>query len=377
MVGDKTKRGYLRTERLWGRRLAWYQLPLWAALTPGAAAYRLVLRARSMYWRGRSRHPGLLTISVGNLTVGGNGKTPFTLFLARRLRGLGLRVGIVSRGYGRRRRDAGALLVSDGERLLSTTDEAGDEPVMLARLFGGPVAVALRREDAIALLRQRSPVDAVVLDDAFQHIRLKRDVDLLVLNTERGLGNGWLLPAGPMREPMRASRRASAVVLIAPERAEATLAGLSRGQQRKLARTTVLRATLKSRSLVFPERDQWQERPTHLVMGQRVLALSGLADPSGFYRMLRELDAELVGVLEYPDHHHYTSADWQTIVTAARNADLVVTTEKDLVKLDRFPFERDSLCALRLEVQMEAEDEAALLKIVTAAGPVSRAAANA
>jgi tetraacyldisaccharide-1-P 4'-kinase len=98
--------------------------------------------------------------------------------------------------------------------------------------------------------------------------------------------------------------------------------------------------------------------------GRRALAVSGLADPSGFYAMLHEIDTDLIGVLEYPDHHVYNSSDWQTILKAAADADIVLTTEKDLVKLEKFPFARDSLYALRLEVVMSAEDAARLDEIV-------------
>ena len=115
--------------------------------------------------------------------------------------------------------------------------------------------------------------------------------------------------------------------------------------------------------MLLIENGVWRETPLGLG-GRRVLAVSGLADPSGFYAMLRELDAELVGVFEYPDHHAYTNADWQAIVNAMRETDLVVTTEKDLVKLERFPFPRDSLYALKLEVTMDAADARALDELI-------------
>jgi tetraacyldisaccharide-1-P 4'-kinase len=128
---------------------------------------------------------------------------------------------------------------------------------------------------------------------------------------------------------------------------------------RKLRSRTILGASIRPHSFLALDNGVWQEIPLGLA-GRRVLAVSGLADASGFYAMLRDLDADLVGVFEYPDHHAYTSSDWQTIVNAMRDVDLVVTTEKDLVKLERFPFPRDSLYALRLEVIMEPGDAKAL-----------------
>ena len=358
-----------RLEGLWQSDLALYERLLWTALVPAAGAYRVALAARSLWWRRMKRRARPVVVSVGNLTLGGNAKTPFSLFLASRLRARGLRVAIVSRGWGRTVSADRATLVSDGVRVLSGLDEAGDEAMMMAKSFDGPIAVARRRVDGIELIEQRlGPLDAVVLDDAFQHVRLGRDVDLLLMNSERGVGNGWLLPAGPMREPLRAAGRADAVVAV-----DGTLAGSAAGEQGAIPRSIaehphVMRATLRPRALVSPANAaaRWAEIPGSL-MGRKVVAVSGLANASGFYRMLRELDADLVGVLEYPDHHGYTTADWQSIVAAGRGGAVLVTTEKDLVKLERFPFERDSLYALRLEVAMDPHDEARLIEMILAA----------
>jgi tetraacyldisaccharide 4'-kinase len=367
-----------RLEGLWQSHLALHERLLWAALVPAAGAYRIALAARALWWRRMKRRARPLVVSVGNLTLGGNAKTPFTLFLASRLRMRGLRVAIVSRGWGRTVTAERAILVSDGERLFASLDQAGDEALMMAKSFAGPIAVARRRIDGIELIeRQLGRLDAVVLDDAFQHVRLGRDVDLLLMNAERGVGNGWLLPAGPMREPLRAARRADAVIAIDGDRAGAA-AGRAGGAVPPAiaAHPRLLRATLKALALVTPASAaaRWTETPLSL-MGRRVVAVSGLANASGFYRMLRELDADLVGVLEYPDHHVYTTADWHSIVAAGRADAVLVTTEKDLVKLERFPFERDSLYALRLEVVMNPDDEKRLVEMIIAERNVARAAA--
>lgn len=367
-----------RLERLWGNDLALHERLLWTALVPAAGAYRVALAARALWWRRMRRRARPLVVSVGNLTLGGNSKTPFTLFLASRLRMRGLRVAIVSRGWGRAPSAERATLVSDGERLLAGPDEAGDEAVMMAKSFAGPIAVARRRIDGIELIERRlGPLDAVVLDDAFQHVRLGRDVDLLLMNAERGVGNGWLLPAGPMREPVRAAQRADAVILIGAGRA----AGESASEAIPLsiaAHPRLLRATLRPRALVSPAGAavRWIETPLSL-MGRRVVAVSGLANAGGFYRLLRELDVDLVGVLEYPDHHVYTAADWHSIVAAGRGGAVFVTTEKDLVKLERFPFARDSLYALRLEVVMDPDDETRLVEMIVAERAQPRNAASA
>ena len=349
-----------RIERLWQRDLPVHLLPAWVGLAAVAGFYRIGVGARHLYWRAMKQRSPVLTVSVGNLTVGGTGKTPFTLFLAGRLQSHGLRVGIVSRGYGRARSKARAELVADGGQLKIAPEDAGDEPAMMAKTFTGPIAVARRRIDAIDLLSKLGPIDAVILDDGFQHVRLNRDVDLLLVSDGRGFGNGWMLPAGPMREPLRAIDRADAIVVM---NSSADTSAIRPVQMKKLTARKILHASVRPRALICIENGVWRETPLTLV-GRRVLAVSGLADSSGFYAMLRELDADLVAVFEYPDHHAYTNADWQAMVNAMRDADLVVTTEKDLVKLERFPFPRDSLYALRLEVTMDAAGARALDELI-------------
>jgi len=354
-------------EDLWFGKLRLEQHALVAGLIPVSWIYRAGQGVRNAFWRFAKKRAPIRTISVGNLTVGGNGKTPFTLFLASRMQAHGLSVGIVSRGFGREVRKGRAALVSDGTSIKLSAEQAGDEPLMMAKSFRGPIAVAARRIDGIRLLTEIAHPDVIVLDDAFQHRALARDVDLVLINRERGFGNGHLIPAGPMREPLRAIGRADAAIIVSNGTAERR-SSITRRQMRAITQTTVLHAALRPKSLIHNEQGKCIEVPVAMA-GRRVLAVSGLADPSGFYAMLHQADTDLVGVLEYPDHHAYNAADWQTIVKAAMDADIVLTTEKDLVKLERFPFARDSLYALRLEVVMSAEDTARLDEIVLGRAP--------
>src|SRR5258708_4044972 len=348
-------------ERLWQRDLPAGLLPVWPGLAAVAGLYRVGVSARHLYWRMMKQRSRVLTVSIGNLAVGGTGKTQFTLFVADRLQGHGLRIGIVSRGYGRARSKVRAELVADGGSLKVSPENAGDEPAMMAKLFTGPIAVARRRIDAIELLAKLGPLDAVILDDGFQHLRLNRDVDLLLVSDERGFGNGWTLPAGPMREPIRAVTRADAIIVMS---SGTGASAIRPSQMKKLTACKIFHASVRPRALLLViENGVWRETPLGLA-GRRVVAVCGLADPGAFYAMLRELDADLVGVFEYPDHHAYTNADWQAMVNAMRDTDMVITTEKDLVKLERFPFPRDSLYALRLEVTMDAADARALDELI-------------
>ncbi len=352
-------------ERLWHPELPWWGWPIWLALVPAAGLYSAAMAGRSALGRlpwVRRRAGGLKVIGVGNLTVGGNRKTPFALYLARKLAERGLRVAIVSRGYGGSSGGGRAQLVADGGRLLLGPDEAGDEAVMMAKSFDGPIAIAAHRLAAVRMLERRGELEAVILDDAFQQLGLRPDLDFVVINFERGLGNSWTLPAGPMRERLSAIRRAHAVVLLRADRGSP--GALSRVQMAELGRRAeLLSGTIRPRLLVAPGNAAWSEAPLGILKGRRVTAVSGLADARSFHQMLRDLRAELASVLDYPDHHRYTAADWDQIVRAAAVTDLVVTTEKDLVKLERFPLKGVRMFALRLEVAME-EDEERLLAMV-------------
>jgi tetraacyldisaccharide 4'-kinase len=360
-------------ERLWLRPLPIGWWPLWAALTPFAALYSAGLALRARWWRNRSSNAGVPIISVGNLTVGGNGKTPFTLFLASRMRARGLAVAIVSRGWGRTIARGNAVLVSDGARCLRSAREAGDEPVMMAKSFDGPIAVARRRIDAIAMLRARGHLDALILDDGFQHLRLHRDLDLLLINAARGFGNGWVLPAGPLREGRAALARADAIVLI-----DSRVPGAQAPAAIDLplpAHLPIFHASLRPCALVRADAAGWHQSPLAL-SGRRVVAVSGLADAGGFHAMLRALGATLAATFDFPDHHDYGPHDFENLLSAATEADLIVTTEKDLVKLEVFPAPGVSLYALKLEVAMDPIDETRLFDLVAARTRIVRTAAS-
>jgi tetraacyldisaccharide 4'-kinase len=364
-------------ESLWRTPLRPHLVPLWAALTPASKLYGLGLTIRERWWRSMSHYAGVPTLSVGNLTVGGNGKTPFTLFLARLLHAHGINAGIVSRGWGRSSHGPSAAIVSDGKDILLEVREAGDEPLMMAKSFDGPIAIGRRRIDAIALLddylRSRgATLGAVILDDGFQHLRLKRDLNLLLVNAARVFGNGWLLPAGPMRDRHAAIARADAIVLV--DGAEADPASLSDRDQRGFEGRPVLQARLEPRALLSadPRGDdltappRWREHPLALG-GRRVVAVSGVADPAGFHAMLERLGASIIATLAFPDHHDYGPYDIESMLAAAASAELVITTEKDLVKLEYFPLTGLPLYALRVAVTMPPEDEHCLLDLALAA----------
>ncbi|HJU11671.1 MAG TPA: tetraacyldisaccharide 4'-kinase, partial [Candidatus Binataceae bacterium] len=329
-------------------------------LAPLSMGYAGILAARRAWWERYARIPLLPTVSIGNLTVGGNGKSPFTLFLANRLSQRGLNVGIVSRGYGGMRSRI-PRIVSDGRHLTMTPEEAGDEPVMMAKSFSGAIAVARRRIDAIDLLSRNKMADTIVLDDGFQHVRLRRDADLVLFNPIVGIGNGYLLPAGPLREPVKAIRRADAVVLIeSPGAADTSISSIA---PHIMNGKTLVRAQLRPSSMVYSHNGKWHDEPL-MLDGRHVVAVSGIANNATFHAMVQALGAKLLHTFDYPDHYNYELRDWREIAAAAQQAELVLTTEKDLVKLERFALPPIPLYALRLTVTMQPDDENQLLNLV-------------
>jgi tetraacyldisaccharide 4'-kinase len=344
--------GVVSARKVWDRQ-GIFHFVLWTAALPFSFLYGLGVRVRNfLYVHGWLPVRGLprVVVSVGNLTVGGTGKTPTTIWLATELGRLGYRVAILSRGYKRAGKNS-LVLEPPAERPASGGDEgeflaAGDEPVMMARLFGLRVGVGKNRREAGERILSESDADVFVLDDGFQHRRLARDVDLLLLGAD---WSGRLLPAGPFREPRSQLRRANYYLVTgAKEKWQPLLS--------KRPPETVYYGALEPRALVTFESGQWKEYPLTVLDRSKIFVVSAIADPASFYRMIHDWDGEIVDTLRFPDHHRYTARDWQKINRVSRNADYILTTEKDIVKLARFPFARERLLALRVKMTVENGD---------------------
>jgi tetraacyldisaccharide 4'-kinase len=310
----------------------------------------LDLRARG-YRRGilKSRRLSCRVISVGNITAGGTGKTPMTIYLARALQRSGYQVAVVSRGYGGRAQKTGGI-VSDPGRIRMGPETAGDEPFMMAQtLRKTPVLVGGDRyRSGITALKRFQP-EIILLDDGFQHLKLKRDLDLVLLDCRRPTGNGRVLPRGPLREPLTALKRADAFVLTrcedtTPDR-EDVPPFLPSGKPifRSVHRPYIHRifkigqvgeagslGQAESEKTVTGESD-----PDRLLRGRRVFAFSGIADHHSFLHTVGEYGGILAGHLEFSDHHPYSAQDLNLISRSAREtgAEWIITTEKDFVRL--------------------------------------------
>jgi tetraacyldisaccharide 4'-kinase len=266
-------------------------------------------------------------ISVGNLGVGGSGKTPTAAWLAASLHRRGHKVVLASRGYGRQGREA-IVTVSDGRFIHATVEQAGDEPFVLAAHAPG-VPVLVGRDRALVGLRALSAhgADILVLDDGFQHHRLARDFDLVVLDGAEGLANRAVLPRGPLREPVAALRFADAIAVVdgpLPAEDDALLAALAPGA----ARFELRRAPRALRRL--GEDGLAPGEPPVSLAGREVGLLSGIARPASFRRTALALGARVVAERAFPDHHRYRPSDLDGLEA---RAPLWLTTEKDAVKL--------------------------------------------
>ncbi len=311
------------------------------ALRPLSAIYGAAMALRNgLYdagWLPRARVPARV-ISIGNLTVGGTGKTPAALWLAERLAARGRRVGIVARGY--RKRQPGVVIVgTDGTPLVSA-EEGGDEAVMLARRFAGPVVTGERRAEAALVACTQLGLDTIVLDDGFQHRALQRDADLVLLSDDPAAGR--LLPAGSRREAVAALGRARAVLAVG-DGVPPSAPDIPRFTAR-LAATAVVRAVA----------DGWRVLPLSCLEGTTVVAVSGVARPERFTALLERCGARVRRHIVFPDHYAYASVDVAALIAASAEG-MLVTTEKDLVKLAEHPGVA-AMHALRVELVVDQGD---------------------
>lgn len=329
--------------------------PLALLLLPLSWLYLLLVLGRKfLYSKGllRTRRVGAPVIVVGNLTVGGAGKTPLVIWLAQRLKARGHRPGALSRGYG------GALPPGTARRVEPRDDPAlvGDEPALLARRTGCPVAVCASRVKAAETLLRSGECDILLCDDGLQHTALARDLEIVVIDGERRFGNGFFLPAGPLREPLSRLDAADLVVVNAgaggQAKAEERFAALS-------ARHFRMEYTpLPARSL----RDG-RERALADFRGEKVHAVAAIGHPERFFSMLEGCGIALERHA-FPDHHFFRPAD--LAFAGAGDSPTLLMTEKDAVKCAGFRLE--NAWQVPVEAKLSADFEQALDRLLEQAG---------
>jgi tetraacyldisaccharide 4'-kinase len=301
-----------------------------ALLAPAEALYRAVIGARGMLYDWgvfQAEDFSVPVLSIGNLSVGGTGKTPVAAWFAQRLSAKGVMPGIVLRGYG------------------------GDETIVHQRLNRGiPVIAAADRvrgiREAIA-----QGVDAVVLDDAFQHRRAARDADVVLVNADAWSGAPRLLPAGPWREPLRSARRANLVIITRKTADRSTVEDVRRALANAAPSVPVATAHLAPGEIRSTATGQ--TLPLHVMRGADLTAIAAIAHPDSFFKQLTELGA-IVRPQSFPDHHAFTREEARDLAARASSSDFVVCTLKDAVKLESlWPAEAGSLWYVSQRLRLE------------------------
>jgi len=340
---------------LYQGKSAWWIRLLLFPLTLLSLLYGALVRTRTLSYSlgltGKKRLP-CPVISVGNITVGGTGKTPLVMALARKLKEKGISVAILSRGY--KGKKAGGRWVGDGSGVFLSPEDAGDEPFLMAdSLKDIPVLVGKDRFAGGRMALQKLELDGFLLDDGYQHLQLYRDLDILLVDSQTGFGNGRLLPRGILREPLSHVRRAQVFLLTKVEAPESC-----RSLEQRLRKIHPSAAIFHSHYEPVGWKGPGNEREgLHHLRGKKALALSGIGGPGHFSALLRMCGIEIVDEAVFPDHHLYTGKDLASVEKRMKEAEYVLTTEKDLVRLKRLPIGHLPIRALRIEMRIWEEEE--------------------
>ena len=338
-----------RKEKPLGERILLF--PLYLLSLP----YGWAVRARSLFYSLKLLKTKTLpcpVISVGNITVGGTGKTPLVMALAKGLMDRGISVAILSRGY--KGTKTSEPVVSDGKNIFLSPEESGDEPFLMAQVCKGvPVFVGKDRFANGQIALQQFGIKGLLLDDGYQHLPLHRDLDILLIDSHIGFGDHHLLPRGILREHLSHLRRAHLFLLTKVEDLE-----ISRPLEKKIheihPRAQVFHSHYQPMSLVDPKGEQEE---LYSLKGKKILVLSGIANPNYFSSLLRKCRTEIVSEAIFPDHHFYITKDLSSIKEKSKGVDWIVTTEKDMLKLRRLGIDHLPIRALRIEMKIWEEEE--------------------
>ena len=340
-----------------GLSLALARLFLWllVPLYQGASLLKRAIFASSASFRTR---PKALTVSIGNLTMGGTGKTTTARLIGQILsEGLGLETVVLSRGY-RSKNKKWVLQASNKGELLVKASHCGDEATLLAKwLPSCSVVVGKRRAITARWAEENLAAQALLLDDGLQYWRLERDVDIICVGAVGGFGNGYLFPRGPLREPLSGLKRAKCIVLYQADIASQEALSNLKSQIREVApKVPIIQINLKLDEL----------RPTGTLQDKEVYAFCGLGSPQSFQRTLERAGAHVRGMMAFPDHHQYSKDDVKDIAEEAMGEEMVVTTEKDEVNLGELKERFANLYVLPIKPVISDKDRKMLLDIFKA-----------
>jgi len=304
----------------------------------------------------RSYKTDILTISVGNLTTGGTGKTPITAEIAKYFTGKGEKVAILSRGYGGQLSNKNVNIISDGQNVFYCAKECGDEPFWLAANCPNTIILTCSsRIKASQIAKEKFNATVLILDDGFQHRKISRDVDILVIDSEKQFGNGNVLPLGPLRETKKSILRANKII-IANKNPEATKDVKKLQEQMKLFYK-------KQSTVCFMSSGDVKNIKTGEILDKpvKIIAFTGIGQPSQFYNIIPPELFEIICVKDFVDHHSYSEDDILNLTQIAKlnHCNTLITTEKDAVKIKPFLEKMDldvDFFALQLKAELNLEE---------------------
>jgi tetraacyldisaccharide 4'-kinase len=312
-----------------------YHLLLFAVLKFVSLFYSLIVKVRVWFYQKNifeTRRLPVPVISVGNLTLGGTGKTPMAIWVAQKLLKNGFQPAILSRGYQAKTRKS-IEIVSDRNGILVGPELSGDEPAMMARrLRGVPVIVGKDRYEAGMLAVEKLEVDSLILDDGYQRLDVKRDLNILLIDHSHGFENDTIFPAGTLRESLKEAKRADLVCFTR------VIADNQDPPVKKYANVPIIKSQTVINVLIDLELKKTKN--INDLKGLRVCAFCGIAQPEKFKKLLELYGAQVVSFSSFPDHHYFKSGDIKNVEEKARSceAEIILTTEKDSVKLLEFSF---------------------------------------
>ena len=319
---------------------------------PFSIMYAIIIYIRNKLYDWRifdiKQIPETKCISVGNITTGGTGKTPAVEYLAKILTQKGKKVAILSRGY--RRKSTGTLTVSDGHQIYADYEQSGDEPQLLARnLAGVPVIVESDRFKGGMFIWETFKPEIIILDDAFQHRRIERDLNIVLVDCTSGLQQDSLLPAGTLREPLSALKRSDIILLTRVDQADQIIS--IRNIIKKYTNALICETIHQPVSL--KELNSNSEYSVDLIRNKKVALFSGIGNPGAFRSTIMKLEADIVSESTFFDHHNYSQSELQEIYEKAsiNNADWIITTEKDAVKLSKTKMIDYSIYYVKIQLQ--------------------------
>ena len=320
--------------------------------------YRLIITFRSRLYDKRILAVIKLpcpVISVGNITVGGTGKTPCVIMLAQMLQSQGFRPAILSRGYGGKNTKQ-VSIISNGKSVLLDSKTSGDEPFLMAKSLNNiPIIVGPKRIKTGRVAISQFGANVLICDDAMQHRQIFRDIDLVLLDSQNPFGNGHVLPRGKLREPIAGLKRASAFLLTRTD--ETNEAGNINSKLAQLGNIPIFTSIHKLQNVIKGDySDIW---PISKLSGKKVCAFCGIAKPDSFQKSLLAAGANILSWDTFPDHHSYSRDELDTIKSKFSNhkADIIITTQKDGMRLQNFPDFLSKIYLLRIEMEVTPSPE--------------------